>query len=522
MLMLPMDPVVNSQLKGLDTSSSDSLPSTILLEPWGEEDILQSPQSASSLSFSDDSTELPPLKRQKFVLPASSTLSTAATTPSAAPLTLTQPPSAPTCNVPCSSTPLQGNPSPESASLPPFQKARFDVPEILKLKPQGCGVIKAINRNHTLSSTNKKYIANMCTSHLIDLCGYSPSSAMKEAMAQAIVTAFPCLKDPEGKGYETWYIKGSRKRSAKGALEDHLRYRRRKEKVDDESTVAHTLNDHKDPDEEVEGPTATYGDVEKMQALTEWLKHNNGPAMKVRTTMKETTWYRRKFIKPNKKNEKVPNVAEILEKFPHLTERGMIEQDYEELFGAKGNMLYQKWPVVSAFILSYANSMCPKWKTILEVHLSKEQDFTQDERMCLAFCILPLLFEGRKSAKGGRASSKETMDCFIDFQKEGVNLEQYLTQFDGRTQPFVLILGGTYCQPQQLFVIIERKAMVVDTLIAAIDLCYKAYQVLDLCYPPQAMGVWNALDTLIYDIKVPIEPGSIRAFRAYYHFKSSM
>lgn len=61
-----------------------------------------------------------------------------------------------------------------------------------------------------------------------------------------------------------------------------------------------------------------------MQALTEWLKHNNGPAMKVRTTMKETTWYRRKFIKPNKKNEKVPNVAEILEKFPHLTERGMV------------------------------------------------------------------------------------------------------------------------------------------------------------------------------------------------------
>ncbi|XP_071852111.1 uncharacterized protein [Apostichopus japonicus] len=220
--------------------------------------------------------------------------------------------------------------------------------------------------------------------------------------------------------------------------------------------------------------------------------------------------------------KKVPNVAEILEKFQHLTERGMIEQDYEELFGAKGNMLYQKWPVVSAFILSYANSMCPKWRTILEVHLSKEQDFTQDERMYLAFCTLPLLFEGRKSAKGGRASSKETMDCFIDFQKEGVNLEQYLTQFDGRTQPFVLILGGTYCQPQQLFVIIERKAMVVDTLIAAIDLCYKAYQVLDLCYPPQAMGVWNALDTLIYDIKVPIEPGSIRAFRAYYHFKSSM
>ena len=47
-----------------------------------------------------------------------------------------------------------------------------------------------------------------------------------------------------------------------------------------------------------------------------------------------------------------------------------------------------------------------------------------------------------------------------------------------------MILGGTYHQPKQLFVIIERKALEVDTLLAAIDLCYKTYQILDLCYPP--------------------------------------
>ncbi|PIK52955.1 hypothetical protein BSL78_10158 [Apostichopus japonicus] len=90
---------------------------------------------------------------------------------------------------------------------------------------------------------------------------------------------------------------------------------------------------------------------------------------------------------------------------------------------------------------------------------------------------------------GLRLKFKHHYNLRCNSLSEGVNLAQYLTQFDGRTQPFVLILGGNYCQPQQLFVIIERKAMVVDTLIAAIDLCYKAYQILDLCYPPQAMGV---------------------------------
>ena len=38
--------------------------------------------------------------------------------------------------------------------------------------------------------------------------------------------------------------------------------------------------------------------------------------------------------------------------------------------------------------------------------------------MNLAFFVLSVIFEGRKSyTKGGRASAKETLECFIDFQK---------------------------------------------------------------------------------------------------------
>ena len=51
-----------------------------------------------------------------------------------------------------------------------------------------------------------------------------------------------------------------------------------------------------------------------------------------------------------------------------------------------------------------------------------------DERMNLAFAVLPCLFGGRKQ-KGGRASTKETMDGFIDLQKVKVNLEQQLSNY---------------------------------------------------------------------------------------------
>jgi len=52
-------------------------------------------------------------------------------------------------------------------------------------------------------------------------------------------------------------MKGASKRSAKGALEDHLRYRRRKAKGDDddEATVAHDGEDDRGSDEEVEDTT---------------------------------------------------------------------------------------------------------------------------------------------------------------------------------------------------------------------------------------------------------------------------
>lgn len=102
-----------------------------------------------------------------------------------------------------------------------------------------------------------------------------------------------------------------------------------------------------------------------------------------------------------------------------------------------------------------------------------------------------------------------------------MNLDKYLETFQSRTQPFIVVLGGTYRQPQQQFVVIERRALKVESLVCAVDVCYKAYQILHLDYAAQAAPIWKMLDTLIYGVKVNNEPGTVRAFRAYFSYTSS-
>jgi hypothetical protein len=115
------------------------------------------------------------------------------------------------------------------------------------------------------------------------------------------------------------------------------------------------------------------------------------------------------------------------------------------------------------------------------------------------------------------------MEFFIDFQKEGVSVDSYIKKINGkvRSQPFILALGGEFRKPGQCFVVIERRAIQCDSLLGAVDLCYKVHQVLDLKYAPQATVIWSFLDSLVYDVKVGNEAGPVRAFRAYYHFTQS-
>ena len=58
-------------------------------------------------------------------------------------------------------------------------------------------------------------------------------------------------------------------------------------------------------------------------------------------------------------------------------------------------------------------------------------------------------------------------------------------------QPFLLIMGGSTWNPDQVFVIVERKAFVFPTVAKAVDYAFKLLCVLDLGYQPHCFGVWQ-------------------------------
>ena len=59
----------------------------------------------------------------------------------------------------------------------------------------------------------------------------------------------------------------------------------------------------------------------------------------------------------------------------HFTCFLQIQQDYAEIFSSRSSLMYQKWPAISACILSYANSMKPDWKKLLQVEGTEDTDF---------------------------------------------------------------------------------------------------------------------------------------------------
>jgi hypothetical protein len=61
---------------------------------------------------------------------------------------------------------------------------------------------------------------------------------------------------------------------------------------------------------------------------------------------------------------------------------------------------------------------------------------------------------------------------------------------------------------EEFFVLLENRAIKVDTLIAAVDLAYKCFYVMNYIFPPVCFGTWQFLDYVIFDMnqKVPMSP----------------
>ncbi|XP_063965226.1 uncharacterized protein LOC135156591 [Lytechinus pictus] len=395
---------------------------------------------------------------------------------------------------------------------------------ILSSVKGGPRIIKDIDKHKFCSKPNRRILVDICTQYVMQHHGEKPSSGVKAAMASAIITAFPCLRDPDSPyGYEAWYCQGAKGRPATGYLEEHLRYLRKRtgrlKKTESAENVASsaekqivkpmpTETQSSEPSAEDQGPPEVDKDT---AAKIEWLKHNKQPREQVVAYMKETVMHRQKWIKAHR-----DNISTILAEYPHMMQAEMVEQDFKTFHEGKENGLYIKWPQYKEQIIQYANRSV-LWKAALHLDGIDAERLNPEEKTNLALVLLPAILRGRK-AKGGVCTVQETLDSFIDVQPEVVNIEEFMKSIDGqqRSQPFIMARGSKI-NPAQTYVIVERHAIETASLLAAVDVAFKSTFVFDVDYQRQCCQVWHFLQSVVYgmgDVGANITP-KIRDLRAF-------
>ncbi|PIK45680.1 hypothetical protein BSL78_17458 [Apostichopus japonicus] len=111
------------------------------------------------------------------------------------------------------------------SSHSPTQDKKFDVRAIIEGSKQ-TNILTQLDQGF-LGVRERLQMVRILVSHLIEKYGQSVGTNMKISLAKAVVTEFPHLKDCEGEGYEAWYTKAHGKHPATGYLEERLPCRKR-------------------------------------------------------------------------------------------------------------------------------------------------------------------------------------------------------------------------------------------------------------------------------------------------------
>ncbi|XP_026124521.1 uncharacterized protein LOC113106635 [Carassius auratus] len=317
----------------------------------------------------------------------------------------------------------------------------FNIKEILMASHEGRWISAALEKEKSITIKQRRALVRLLVAFLIEKFGEMPTSDTKKAMAVALIEEFPCLKDIRGNGYEAFYTAGRNHHPATGFIEERLRNIRKRMRK-----LSRPQRHEEDTSHRMVIPEPTIP-TERAQSLVKWLKNNHAPINQVVENMKETALYRAKWIRQNR----TKSITEVLHEFPHLLNTpGMISQDFDQVHGETGLKLFESWA-----------------------------NFFADRILRIA----SLVSLGRT------------------FHKVGTNMVEFLNRPEStKNHPFVMVMGNGQ-QISQAFVIINGQALEQSTLLAAVDLCFKAFYVFDMNYPKQCASTWEFMQHVVFQIE---------------------
>ncbi|XP_060846086.1 uncharacterized protein LOC132925734 [Rhopalosiphum padi] len=195
----------------------------------------------------------------------------------------------------------------------------------------------------------------------------------------------------------------------------------------------------------------------------------------------------------------------------------LLIEDFNFLYPDKKENLLQHFPVYKEKILNLGKKISDNLKdSTLKSILSEYLDLKSEieETLSLAaFLVLPFLFlpittKRKKGQPACRPSKVEVRDSFITHLRSHSEVKETITRRKEKyarlgitLQPLVIMVGPDINSISQYFVFVDETYYVLNSIVHAVDCCFKVIHALNLQYPIECLPVWTFIQKGFYKMK---------------------
>ncbi|CAI6368496.1 unnamed protein product [Macrosiphum euphorbiae] len=316
------------------------------------------------------------------------------------------------------------------------------------------------------------------------------------------------------------------KRAAKGKLLDCLNNRRRdyrKSGIINTSRRSSTSSSGPSSPTEVSSGLnrfATINPQEDVEENLKWLRNSSDPWKLV-----EENWDKTVHIRLNKiaSKDDGQSIVQYMTEYPALkkpTGYLLFLKDFDTAFPNSSDKLYQNLPLYKRRIFELAGEKIRKSKELdtnelLNSYLQFDVVDKEETSNIVAFLCLPFIIgvnstRAKKSKALWRPSKLEARDGFITHVKSDAEILETVTRrreklrtFGQTLQPFIVIVGPTINEISSYLVIVDNTYYRLNTIIAAVDCCFKVILTLNAEYPTESALIWCFIQKGFYNITTP-------------------
>lgn len=158
--------------------------------------------------------------------------------------------------------------------------------------------------------------------------------------------------------------------------------------------------------------------------------------------------------------------------------------------------------------LFYFESILSQYFLLIPRFLASEEASHLAALLILPFLLSPITAKRKKGKAAWRPSKLEMKDGFITHIKSHTELQDTVSRRKDKysklgvtLQPLIIIVGPNCNEISQYFILVDDTYYVMNSILTALDCCFKIIHALNLQYPYESLPVWMFIQKGFYEIE---------------------